>query len=369
MTVSTSYDPLTYTGNGVTTAFAVTWSFDAAADLVVTERVIATGAETVKTLTTDYTVSGGSGSTGTVTAVSAPAATVQWVISRSTTRSQAVDYAANDDFPAETHEGALDKLTRVDQEQDGDLAKTLKFPGTDSTTISAVIPSSVDRASKLLGFSSTGAPEAVAKGSITGNIIPSAFMETVLDDADAATVRATLELGNAATGTIGTDVQAYDADIPTVAASQAEMEAGTETALRSMTPQRVSQAISALGGVTVAVGSFTRDMTTATGTQAVTGVGFQPSAIAFLAVQNNATGNMSAGWSAGSSDNQGIIDRHVEGADTWTSSTLHCIQSNQGASVNYQGKIDSFDSDGFTISWTKQGATTGTLTIKYLALR
>ena len=44
---------------------------------------------------------------------------------------------------------------------------------------------------------------------------------------------------------IGVDVQAYDADIPTVSASQAEMEAGTETALRSMSPLRVKQAISA----------------------------------------------------------------------------------------------------------------------------
>lgn len=45
---------------------------------------------------------------------------------------------------------------------------------------------------------------------------------------------------------IGTDVQAFDSDIPTVAASQAEMEAGTEAALRSMSPLRVAQAIAAL---------------------------------------------------------------------------------------------------------------------------
>ena len=45
---------------------------------------------------------------------------------------------------------------------------------------------------------------------------------------------------------IGTTVQAYDADIPTVSASQAEMEAGTEANLRSMSPLRVAQAISAL---------------------------------------------------------------------------------------------------------------------------
>jgi hypothetical protein len=42
--------------------------------------------------------------------------------------------------------------------------------------------------------------------------------------------------------------QPADADIPTVAASQAEMEAGTETALRSMSPANVKQAIDALGG-------------------------------------------------------------------------------------------------------------------------
>lgn len=47
---------------------------------------------------------------------------------------------------------------------------------------------------------------------------------------------------------IGVSVQPYDADTPTVAASQAEMEAGTEAALRSMSPLRVAQAVAALGG-------------------------------------------------------------------------------------------------------------------------
>lgn len=41
--------------------------------------------------------------------------------------------------------------------------------------------------------------------------------------------------------------QPYGASIPTVAASQAEMEAGTEAALRSMSPLRVAQAIAILG--------------------------------------------------------------------------------------------------------------------------
>ena len=50
---------------------------------------------------------------------------------------------------------------------------------------------------------------------------------------------------------IGSTVQAYDADIPTVAASQGEMEAGTAAALRSMSPLRIKQAISALAVSTI----------------------------------------------------------------------------------------------------------------------
>jgi len=71
---------------------------------------------------------------------------------------------------------------------------------------------------------------------------------------------------------VGVMVQAYDADIPTVAASQAEMEAGTETALRSMSPTNIKQAIdkfgdneewSALSGTTpnITAGSYTWTLT------------------------------------------------------------------------------------------------------------
>lgn len=71
---------------------------------------------------------------------------------------------------------------------------------------------------------------------------------------------------------IGVDVQAYDADIATTAASQVEMEAGTEAAVRSMSPLRVAQAISALGSGGIDYQTFSSSGTwtkPATGTRAL----------------------------------------------------------------------------------------------------
>lgn len=73
---------------------------------------------------------------------------------------------------------------------------------------------------------------------------------------------------------VGSTVQGYDADIPTVSASQAEMEAGTESALRSMSPLRVKQAIDALSpGATPSIGFAVSTLFTASGsfTPPVTG--------------------------------------------------------------------------------------------------
>lgn len=64
---------------------------------------------------------------------------------------------------------------------------------------------------------------------------PTAAGLALLDDADAAAQRATLDLEP------GTDILAFAA-----AASQAEAEAGTEAALRTWSPLRVAQAIAAL---------------------------------------------------------------------------------------------------------------------------
>jgi hypothetical protein len=119
---SSSYSPLSYNGNGATTAFSVTWPFFSGS-LVVT-AVDSTGVETVKTITTHYTVTGGTDAnglpaTGTVTMLTAPASGTSLRIARSTTKTQALALTNNDPFPAKSIEAAFDKAILISQENGG----------------------------------------------------------------------------------------------------------------------------------------------------------------------------------------------------------------------------------------------------------
>src|SRR3990167_5754682 len=97
MTIASTAIRKSYTGDGVTTAFSFPYLFLANGDLTVIERIIATGIETVKTITTHYTVTGaGVAAGGTVTAVTAPASTVTWTILREPAITQLIDIIDHD---------------------------------------------------------------------------------------------------------------------------------------------------------------------------------------------------------------------------------------------------------------------------------
>lgn len=113
MTVSVTTRRLEYAGNGATTAFAVTWYFLANSHIQVYIRSSA-GVETLKTITTHYTVTGaGNPAGGTVTMGTAPATGETLVIVRNVPLTQATDYVSNDPFPANTFEEGQDKLTML----------------------------------------------------------------------------------------------------------------------------------------------------------------------------------------------------------------------------------------------------------------
>ena len=134
MTVSTTTARNVKTGNGVTTSFPFDFAFEVAGDLVVTLVVTATGVETLQTLTTDYTTTGGSGATGTIEMIVAPATGEELVIERDLAYTQGVDYQPNDPFPAEVNETALDRLTFLVQQILDFTQRSLKLKKTTTLT-------------------------------------------------------------------------------------------------------------------------------------------------------------------------------------------------------------------------------------------
>lgn len=117
MTVTSTTTSVTYAGNGSTTAFSVTFKFY---ELEVI-AIDADGVETVQTETTHYTVSGGEGSTGTVTMLVAPASGTSLLIRRATSLLQEIAFTFADQFPESALNEALDRAAMRTQEIHADL--------------------------------------------------------------------------------------------------------------------------------------------------------------------------------------------------------------------------------------------------------
>jgi hypothetical protein len=117
-------------------------------------------------------------------------------------------------------------------------------------------------------------------------------------------------------------------------------------------------------GVSLKVGSFTRDLSTATGTAAVTGVGFQPVALILGA---GIQGSGAAFWSVGFSDASSNTSISVLSGSGFSQNAF-CIAVGTSGAAFQTATVDSMDSDGMTLGWTKTGSPTGTATIAYIAI-
>ena len=156
MTVSSSTSRVSYNGNGSTTVFAYTFKIFDQDDLTVIIRS-ANGTETVKTITTHYTVSGvGNAGGGNVTMLTAPASGETITILREQDLIQELDIVPNDPFPATSVEDALDKLTFMVQQHEETLGRTIKASRTNTISGSEFTISAADRANKVFAFDSSG---------------------------------------------------------------------------------------------------------------------------------------------------------------------------------------------------------------------
>ena len=158
MTVSTTIIKNSHNGNGSTTNFAYQFKILQDSDLVVIIRS-STGTETTKTLTTHYTVAGAGDASGgsiTFTSGNTPASGETVVIRRNVPQTQAIDYIANDPFPAETHEEGLDRTTMIAQQVSEEADRSIKLSRTNTMTSTEFTVGATDRANKILAFDSSG---------------------------------------------------------------------------------------------------------------------------------------------------------------------------------------------------------------------
>jgi len=158
MTVSSTTVKNSYSGNGSTTQFAYTFKILVNSDLQVIIRS-STGTETTKTITTHYTVAGaGDASGGSITFTSGniPASGETVVVRRNVPQTQAIDYIANDPFPAETHEEGLDRAAMVAQQLSEEGDRSIKLSRTNTMNSTEFSVGATDRASKVLGFDANG---------------------------------------------------------------------------------------------------------------------------------------------------------------------------------------------------------------------
>ena len=137
------------------TSFAVPFEFFDTTDL----KVVVDG--TTKTITTHYTVSGGNGSTGTVTmSVTGATGGSTVIIYREIPLSRTTDFPASGAFPISTLNTELDRTVALFDDRKDRIDRSVRLNDNDDAA-SMVLPLKASRVGTVLGFNATtGAAEA-----------------------------------------------------------------------------------------------------------------------------------------------------------------------------------------------------------------
>ena len=141
----------------------------------------------------------------------------------------------------------------------------------------------------------------------------------------------------------------YDATIPSTVTSGASTTGSASTSARRDHVHGIGSAVDGLQTTRV---SGTRTAAAGAGTQAVTGAGFQPTAVMAMAVQN---GNQY--WAVGFADdslNMARLCRH-------DATPVYVVVNSDLMEIDNQFHglactITSYDADGCTLTWTKKGS-------------
>lgn len=161
MTVSTQPTLATYAGAGLTGPYTIPFRFTANSDVVVQKK----DGDGVTTVLSGNAITGAGNPSGGSLTTSAPVAVGETLlIYRSVPLTQPADYIAADAFPAETHEGALDRLTMIAQDQGRDVDRSFKVPigsdlPTDTTDLVAAVAAVITDDDLIASLAAAGATQ------------------------------------------------------------------------------------------------------------------------------------------------------------------------------------------------------------------
>lgn len=158
MTVSTTHIVVTYSGNGSTTAFPVTFPFLANGDLDVDLINDSTAVVTQQTISTDYTVMGAGTDSGTVTFITAPASGRTVRIRRAMSATQPTSFKNQGAFSPEIHERAFDRQAMALQQVESKASLALRYSDELYGLINPVLPPLDQIAGKYLAMNASGEP-------------------------------------------------------------------------------------------------------------------------------------------------------------------------------------------------------------------
>ena len=178
-----------YTATSGQTVFLVPFAFFDDGDLLVYVN------DVLKTITTDYTVSGSGASEAAsrkVTFVTGLTVSDRVAIIRDIPIERTTDFPNSGPLQIPSLNTQLDKLFAIQQQIESLIERTLRLNDADATA-NVNIPAAAARASKFLAFDAAGAP--TVADAVT-EVPVSVFMQTVLDDASAAAARTTLGIAD-----------------------------------------------------------------------------------------------------------------------------------------------------------------------------
>ena len=216
MTLASELTKIQNAGNSSTTVFPVTFIFWDDADLRVIETVVATGVETVKTIATHYTLTGGSGSTGELTMLVATPTGTTLTIKSNLNDVQSNVFPLGGRFPSTTVEESFDKATRLVQQKEEVIARSVKLAETSATT-GLIFPEPA--ANKAIKWNSGGtnlvnsAADVDTAYAAAAASAAAALVSENAAAADLALTNADVVLTNADVVLTGNDVTSTNADV------------------------------------------------------------------------------------------------------------------------------------------------------------